>query len=176
MANKLYEETAIQDIAEAIRETNGSTDTYTVAQMGDAVREQNRLVFKGEITETILGLGKYAVLAKSDKLKEIRNETNLLVRVEFDNEPAAYTIRKAWGVVSVEKMPAYLDYWQINQRYDANSQVDINRVIYAINDGTSITTSVARIFISEDGELRIYSNSNSNYAIRPSKYTAIVEW
>lgn len=38
MANKAYSETAIQDIADAIREKNGSTDTYTVAQMGAAVR------------------------------------------------------------------------------------------------------------------------------------------
>lgn len=38
MANKLYEETAIQDIADAIREKNGSSDTYTVADMGEAVR------------------------------------------------------------------------------------------------------------------------------------------
>lgn len=32
MANKAYSETAIQDIADAIREKNGSTDTYIVAQ------------------------------------------------------------------------------------------------------------------------------------------------
>lgn len=38
MANKLYNETAIQDIAVAIREKNGSSDTYTVSQMGDAIR------------------------------------------------------------------------------------------------------------------------------------------
>ncbi len=38
MANKLYEETSIQDIAKAIREKNGGNATYTVAQMGNAVR------------------------------------------------------------------------------------------------------------------------------------------
>ena len=38
MANKLYEENSIRDIANAIREKNGSSDTYTVAEMGDAVR------------------------------------------------------------------------------------------------------------------------------------------
>ena len=36
--NKLYEETSIQDIADAIREKNGSTQTYTVSEMGDAIR------------------------------------------------------------------------------------------------------------------------------------------
>lgn len=37
--NKLYEESSIQDIANAIREKTGGTDTYLVAQMGDAIRD-----------------------------------------------------------------------------------------------------------------------------------------
>ena len=37
MANKLYEESSIQAIATAIRGKNGSSDTYTVAQMGPAI-------------------------------------------------------------------------------------------------------------------------------------------
>lgn len=35
---KLYEETAVQDIAAAIREKTGGAETYKVAQMGNAVR------------------------------------------------------------------------------------------------------------------------------------------
>ena len=35
---KLYEETAVQDIANAIREKNGASTKYKVAQMGNAVR------------------------------------------------------------------------------------------------------------------------------------------
>lgn len=38
MSKKLYEETNIRDIASAIREQNGTQDSYTVAQMGNAVR------------------------------------------------------------------------------------------------------------------------------------------
>ena len=38
MANKLYQESAIQDIAVAIREKNGSSATYKVGDMGKAVR------------------------------------------------------------------------------------------------------------------------------------------
>jgi len=37
MANKLYEESNIQAIANAIRGKNGSSDTYTVAQMASAI-------------------------------------------------------------------------------------------------------------------------------------------
>ena len=35
---KLYEETAVQDIAAAIREKTGGAETYKIVQMGDAVR------------------------------------------------------------------------------------------------------------------------------------------
>lgn len=38
MTDKLYSEEAVQDIADAIREKNGSAETYTVSQMGTAVR------------------------------------------------------------------------------------------------------------------------------------------
>lgn len=38
MAKKLYEETAVQDIADAIREKTGGAETYKIAQMGGAVR------------------------------------------------------------------------------------------------------------------------------------------
>jgi hypothetical protein len=43
MANKLYNESYIQDIANAIREKNKDTSnkTYLVSEMGDAVREIN---------------------------------------------------------------------------------------------------------------------------------------
>lgn len=39
MAMKLYSETAIQDIADAIRSKNGSSDTYTVAEMAQAIED-----------------------------------------------------------------------------------------------------------------------------------------
>ena len=38
MAKKTYEEAAVQDIADAIREKTGSTEKYKIAQMGNAVR------------------------------------------------------------------------------------------------------------------------------------------
>lgn len=52
MANKLYEEENIKDIAEAIREKNGTVNTYTVAQMGDAIRDLSVGSSDGSITPT----------------------------------------------------------------------------------------------------------------------------
>lgn len=38
MANRLYNEDSIRDIASAIREKNGTANTYNVAEMGQAIR------------------------------------------------------------------------------------------------------------------------------------------
>lgn len=56
MANKFYEEESIRNIAEAIREKNGTNNTYTVAQMADAILDlsigssDGGIVPSGEIT------------------------------------------------------------------------------------------------------------------------------
>ena len=47
MANKLYEENDIQNIANAIRAKNGSTDKYKVSQMSDAVSNIGSGKFSG---------------------------------------------------------------------------------------------------------------------------------
>lgn len=39
MSKKLYEETNISAIAAAIRAKNGSQDTYTTAEMADAIED-----------------------------------------------------------------------------------------------------------------------------------------
>lgn len=88
MSNVLYEENDIQDIADAIREQNGSTETYTVSEMGDAVRSlgtpidselsttstnpvQNKVVTEkfNEIEETI------ADKVDKDAVFEVRTES-----------------------------------------------------------------------------------------------------
>lgn len=52
MANKFYEEENIRSIAEAIREKNGTVNTYTVAQMADAIRDLNTGSSDGGVTPT----------------------------------------------------------------------------------------------------------------------------
>ena len=37
MAKKLYEESSVQNIANAIRKKNGSTSTYTIGEMSEAI-------------------------------------------------------------------------------------------------------------------------------------------
>ena len=175
MSNKLYEENSIADIANAIRQINGETETYTVAEMGEAIRATNRKVYKGTITETVVGSNKYAVLAKDSFLAEHRAEENLFVRVKFDVEQQAYTIVETWccGEQNKGLLVGGLQAYQAIRRYDGSAALNTAQITVPVTSETS--QGVGCVLITEDGELRIYSNSSVNYTIRPSAYTVIVE-
>ena len=72
MAKKLYPEESVSDIAAAIREKNGSSTTYNVSEMGDAVRAipssstSGDQIKHGDIPDYI----KDAALALAKKVKE----------------------------------------------------------------------------------------------------------
>ena len=68
MSKKLYEESSIQDIATAIREKNGTTTKYKVAEMGAAIRAlfiTNIIDTIGISANTILGTGSGGNITKS---------------------------------------------------------------------------------------------------------------
>lgn len=187
LIDKTQLEKEMKATADSIRAKTGDTGSIewvkdtgfanAVSYITTGATEENRLTFTGSITETTVGSGKYIVLLKNDKLAEIRNEVDLFVRVEFDIDPTPYTIVKSWACNNTDRI--IIDSttsYQIIHRWEASSKKSIGTIVYAINDNTSPTSSVGRLYITEDGELRVYSNSSSNYAIRPSNYKAIVEW
>ena len=71
MANKLYEEEDIRDIANAIREVSGGSDTYTVSQMGGAVR-----TFGGGAAESAAAAAASAAEAAASASTAKTSETN----------------------------------------------------------------------------------------------------
>ena len=136
----------------------------------------HRREYTGEIVSTVLGSGAYAVLVQDELLAEIRNLDTLFVRVECDIEPTAYSVVKNWASnVILEVIPSdgSGSAYQFVYRYGSSAERNmstISRPVYADD-----TSGVGFVEITEDGELRCYSNSN-NYAIRPCKYKVIVEW
>lgn len=175
--NKLYEETSISNIAEAIRETTtGVNDKYTVSQMADAIRSGNRRVYKGTVTSAIVGSGKYLTIAKEDILAQHRGDATLFVRVEFDVAQQPYTVVKSWGTNTpgVTLPENTTGVCQKMIRWGSSGNRDYNSTTSSVN--ATSPSGVGCLQITADGELRIYSNSVSNFAIRPSNYIAIVEW
>lgn len=135
----------------------------------------HRKEYTGEIVSTVLGSGAYAVLAQDDLLAEIRNEELLFVRVEFDIEPTAYTVLKNWCTNSHNLViPNTADDYQHTIRYGPNAEYSNSQISVPVNTNSPI--SVGCVQITGNGELRCYSNSSTNYAIRPCAYKVVVEW
>ena len=132
-----------------------------------------RKEYTGNIVSTVVGTNAYAVLVQDELLAAIRNEETLFVRVDFDIQPTAYTILKSWGANSVGSVIPNQDY-QITARYDVNAAY--NPASNKVPVNTNSPTGVGCLQITENGELRCYSNSTTNYAIRPCTYKAVVEW
>lgn len=82
MAKKLYEEASVQDIANAIREKTGSTETYKIAQMGDAVRgiTTGDQIAHADIPSYV----KAEALAVAAKVKNVQNANTLTFFVISD--------------------------------------------------------------------------------------------
>ena len=135
----------------------------------------HRKEYTGEIVSTVLGSGAYVVLAQDEFLAEIRNEELLFVRVEFDIEPTAYTVLKNWGANSYNLViPDSTTHYQHVVRYGPNAEYSNAQINVPVN--TNSPMSVGCVQITGNGELRCYSNSTSNYAIRPCTYKVVVEW
>lgn len=76
MAKKLYEESSIRDIANAIREKNGTTTKYKVAEMGAAV---TALPSKDNITQSdIPSYVKAEALAVAEKVKAVLQDDSIV--------------------------------------------------------------------------------------------------
>ena len=131
-----------------------------------------RKEYTGTIVSTVVGANAYAVLAQDELLAAIRNEELLFVRVEFDVVATAYTIVKNWCFNSI--IPGSLDQYQHVVRYDANAEYNEASISVPVN--TNSPVSVGCVQITENGELRCYSNSSTNYSIRPCTYKVVVEW
>lgn len=92
MAKKLYEETSVQNIADAIREKNGSTSTYTIGEMSEAISNLTGVAGvssvngqTGAVTITAEGLGALtedSLQAATDNALKQAKESG-----EFDGAP-----------------------------------------------------------------------------------------
>ena len=134
-----------------------------------------RKEYTGNIVSTVVGMNAYAVLVQDELLAAIRNEELLFVRVEFDVVATAYTIVKNWCTNSANSViPGGPDEYQYVARYGANAAYNNAYIEVPVN--TNSPVSVGCVQITENGELRCYSNSATNYSIRPCTYKVVVEW
>ena len=175
---------AMTGLMDAIRNKSGVTGKLSISTAKQAVESITTggsaadlpyRRYSGQVTETVVGSGKYVTLLTNSELAEHRNDDKLLVIVTFDIAATPYTVVQTVAWNTPEEWP--FDATNIYQRVSrcgedgARSNTTIN-----VPPNTGAPASVGCVQITENGELRVYSNSSSKYAIRPSNYTVDVLW
>lgn len=98
MANKLYEESAIEGIAEEIRELNGTENTYKVGQMASALQAVNTTIVGGlddvtaEVHDIRLGADGTTYSSAGDAVRGQVGDLKNAVKASTGNEQIAYTV------------------------------------------------------------------------------------
>ena len=169
MANKLYNDTSIKAIADAIRAKNGKNDTYNVAEMAGAIENiqpSNYRRFTGSFASVSQG---EATIVEDDIFSQISSLTSLLVRVTTDVANINYTAKGAVAANSLKVIGE--DYAQFITRYgdgEENNRTG-NPVITDEN-----STVVGSLLIRENK--LVWLINSSNYAVRPCNYVVEVMW
>lgn len=175
---------AVESIETGITPTGsiaiGENGTYDVADKATAVVNvlSNHLRFVYNNPADVSGYGNAFVLIASgdDTLKQVRSLDSLVVIYRASGD--APCVRSAIAMNVLEALPIYNfgagPFFQASKRVDAEGNVTGANSV-GLTDDTNITSGSGRIYITEDGDLRIYSNTNA-YPIRAGEIVVDVLW
>ena len=159
---------------------NGTKNIAGYAEALVTVRNgTNNIHIEYENPSDISGTGSYITVATgNDILKQVRSLDTLVVISHFPGEGAR--VHCAIGQNSAYYAPI------VGGTYDTPSKQSVIRVtdngahndnstIYSLIDDTSLSTGSGRAYITPDGDLRLYGNTNS-YPIKAGKIIVDVMW
>ena len=164
---------------------NGTTTLATAGKYCDrnidvnvAVRNgtHNRHYEVGNPT-AILGAGEYITAISADELlSSIRDKKSLIVI--YKTSGTVSCVKSVIALNESYQLPIYTQSYtnfQASMRFKADGGIHCSYVEYAINDDTRLSTGSGRVYITSDGDLRIYSNMNM-YAIPAGTISIDVIW
>lgn len=116
------------------------------------------------------------VVTGDDTLKQVRNLDSLVVIYRASGD--APCVRSAIAMNVKMDLPIYGfadgNFFQASKRVDAAGKITGANSV-GLTDDTNITSGPGRIYITEDGDLRIYGNTNA-YPIRAGEIVVDVLW
>lgn len=107
MAKKLYPEENIQAIASAIRAKNGSSETYTIGEMAQAIEDMIQVYKAGTIETTFNGIKNIVEINVPDGVTSIaRNALNGFTQLKSIHLPDSITSIGAGAFMSCTYLPS----------------------------------------------------------------------
>lgn len=177
-----YKDAVIATLSETATKTLKTAEKYceddiTVSYTKSAVpAETNHRHYEYDNPAAVSGYGNYITVVSGDEtLKQIRSLDTLLVVCRMTG--TASCVKSCIGTNAPGIYPFYATKptCQGVMRYTADGGLSPNATANAVDDDTNITTGSGRIYITPEGDLRIYVNANS-YQILAGKVTVEVIW
>ena len=152
-------------------------DDITVSYTKSAVpAETNHRHYVYDNPTAVSGSGNYITVVSGDEtLKRVRSLDTLLVICRMTG--TASCVKSCIGTNALKTYPIYsfATACQGVLRYNTDGVINANNTVNAVDDDTNITAGSGRIYITPEGDLRIYGNTAS-YPILAGKVIVDVLW
>ena len=152
-------------------------DDITVSYTKSAAPvETNHRRYEYDNPAAVSGGGNYVTVVSGDEtLKQVRSLDTLLVVCRMPGMVSCTKSCLGTNELNTYPISYYGDKRQSVLRYTASGVVSDKNTVYAVDDDTDITTGSGRIYITPEGDLRIYGNTNS-YPILAGEIIVDVLW
>lgn len=171
----------LDSLAQHINTKAGTTGAKTIAQMqetvdGIATADANHLRYTYNNPAAVSGSGNYVtIVAGDEQLASIRAEESLIVIFRAAGEAAC--TKSGFGTNMSTLLPLHNAgiHCQAANRLKSDGSITVANTTQAVNDDTNISVGSGRIYITPEGDLRIYGNTNS-YPILAGEIVVDVIW
>lgn len=124
----------------------------------------------------VSGEGNYiTVVSGDDTLKLVRSLDTLLVVCRMPGTVSCVKSCLGTSALNIYPIVNAATKCQSVMRHNAEGVASTNNTAYAVDDDTNLTAGSGRIYITPEGDLRIYGNTNA-YPILAGKVIVEVMW
>ena len=152
-------------------------DDIAVSYTKSAVpAETNQRRYVYDNPASVSGVGNYVTVVSGDEtLKQVRSLDTLLVVCRMSGTVSC--VKSCLGTNALNTYPIVnaTTRCQSVMRYNAEGVASTNNTAYAVDDDTNIIAGSGRIYITPEGDLRIYGNTAS-YPIPAGEIIVDVLW
>ena len=152
-------------------------DDITVSYTKSAVpAETNHRHYEYDNPVAVSGSGNYITVVSGDEtLKRVRSLDTLLVICRMTGTVSCGKSCLGTNELNTYPILNFITNRQSAMRYNASGEASEKNTVYAVDDDTNITAGSGRIYITPEGDLRIYGNTNG-YPILAGEIVVDVIW